>query len=303
MTRIPWAHETVNPIVGCSKVSEGCSRCYAQRTARRLCHALPPGQTRDAYRSVIGEDGRWNGKTAVVDSGMEKLRALENDWKPKRVFVGSMTDLFHESVVSIPPEQNPIIDIFGAMQHAEQHTFLPLTKRPENVAWLRTEWGHDTDSLRDMYPNIWLGVTAENQEQFDRRVAAICDPASPSHWPGKKFVSIEPMLGPVELRFGQMQTQVEWVIAGCESGPKRRPAEVGWFRSLRDQCEAAAVPLFLKQMEPCRECYDRLDGWMPDDCVTCDLPRGVVEMPRLTESYLDDPHDGRQWAEVPEEMP
>lgn len=341
-TKIQWCDESVNPIIGCSHASAGCKNCFAERQARRLGWMLPPGQTRDAYRSVIGEDGKWNGKTAVVPSGMDRLRKLANARKPRRVFVGSMTDIFHEAV-----DQMRVWQVFQYMSNAPQHTFLLLTKRPEYIAaWLYgvqdgegTTWG----IAPEKFPHVWLGVTAENQEQFDKRVPMICDPSSPSYWPGKKFVSIEPQLsaincgawlGPQKQEayrvYGMTFTGdgisfdgdkgvevngaglsafsvtkpgfggIEWVVNGCESGPKRRPAEADWFRSLRDQCKAAGVAYVLKQMEVvyvCPVCAGTSGSEYGPGCRKCGGLGFVFrreEMPQL---------DGRQWAEVPEGMP
>lgn len=312
MTKIEWCDETVNPIVGCSHASIGCENCFAEAVAPSLARRMhgiairteerggdpgPALATADAYDSVLTEDGRWNGKTAVVESGMERLRKLAGPRvKPRRVFVGSMTDLFHESV-----DRGMLGSVFCYCAAAEQHTFLWLTKRPERIAEYITDlrrlwWDYGLQKGDRRWPNIWLGVTAENQEQFDRRVTAICDPSSPSYWPGRKFVSVEPVFGGLpDAHFwlgelGEDWMGIEWVLHGCESGPRRRPAELGWFRSLRDQCVSAGVPYFLKQGSWCPACDGGCGG---RSCEVCEAEK-LRKMPML---------DGRQWAEIPEGMP
>lgn len=270
-TKIEWAEETWNPIVGCNPISPGCKNCYAERMAYRLSHALGKIGTdvSDAwvgYSTVIGDNKKWNGKTDFVHSALDKPLHWK---KPRTIFICSMGDLFHESVLF-----EWIDDVFGVMTTNPQHTYLILTKRPErmydyieymnqNIADAGFE-GYDPPSF------IWLGVTAENQEQADKRIPILLSiPAA------KRFVSIEPMLGPVDLRelrlpksnfvydsilgrkhsnyyqsdwYSESSNKLDWIITGSESGPGRRPMNQDWVRSLRDQCITADVPFLLKQM-------------------------------------------------------
>lgn len=251
--------ETWNPIVGCSKVSPGCDNCYAERMANRLTHALGglgTGKNQDAwigYSDVI-TNSRWNGQTALIKSALHKPLTWQT---PRIVFVCSMGDIFHESVN--PGAFQMVLD---RISRCRQHIFILLTKRPENVMPLmnRVGWG------LPFPPNVWIGVTAENQEQANIRIPILLSiPAA------KRFVSIEPMLGPVELGVihyadanidslnglyntypdGQWTQKtikkLDWVICGGESGSKARPMHPDWVRSVRDQCASANVPFFFKQ--------------------------------------------------------
>lgn len=208
-TKIEWTDKTWNPIVGCSKVSAGCANCYAERMANRLACM---GQM--SYNKVVLQ-GRpeWTGKTAFVESALEQPLHWK---KPQLVFVCSMGDLFHESV---PFEW--IDKVFAVMALCRQHTFQVLTKRPERMKeyicemsengkwdacsvdpetldWSMTQSGtHEfANYIRRPFPlpNVWIGVTAENQEQADKRIPILLQiPAA------KRFVSVEPMLSAVDL--------------------------------------------------------------------------------------------------------
>lgn len=252
-TSIGWADITINPIVGCSKCSDGCRSCYAERFAARL--ARNP-QTAAKYRGVVDERGRWTGKISAPDgSCFAKLPKA-----PRRVFVGSMTDLFHPQIPFHWLDQ-----IFLTFLRYPQHTFIVLTKRPERAAEYFPhggEWITDTSLItgevtRYPYPipNLWLGVTVCNQAEADAKIPVLLQiPAA------KRFVSIEPMLGPVDLNgreflckaWSQGQatigTYLDWVICGGETGPGARPMHPEWARSLRDQCQSAGVPFYFKKM-------------------------------------------------------
>lgn len=257
MTRIEWTDETWNPVTGCTKVSEGCDNCYAERMARRLAGRC--GYDADSpfrvtlHENRLTEPAKWR--------------------KPRRVFVCSMGDLFHAGVWPGVQER-----IFQIMTMCHEHTFQVLTKRPEMMLGFARRWGDG----KDWPENIWLGVTAENQKRAHERIPLLLET------PAKvKFVSCEPLLGPVNLMdvAGLGLAGISWVIAGCESGPRRRPAKKRWFQDLRDQCDGR-VPFFLKQMEV--EAFDHT-ATGPED----DLPAhtSVVKLPRL---------DGEQYVEWPE---
>ena len=293
-TDIEWADETWNPVIGCSPASSGCANCYAERMAARLAVMLPDHQYHMVTDYVSEERDEkdkfsgWNGRTAFVESALEKpLRS----WRSKRIFVCSMGDLFHETV---PLEW--IDRVFAVMAMCPQHTFMILTKRPERMAEYFQGIGRlPVDCDRDMtlfdgwrglygsrlndrpsWPmlNVWLGTTAENQEQANKRIPELLKcPAA------VRFLSVEPMLGPVDLetcfwkaRHGcktypfnlplEHRTKVinviDWVICGGESGPGARPMHPIWVRDLRDQCKAAAVPFMFKQWG---EWGDMADDW------------------------------------------
>jgi protein gp37 len=159
------------------------------------------------------------------------------------VFVDSMGDLFHENVPNAF-----ILQVFEIMKQCPQHTFQILTKRPERVLrWFNTEW-----FFEDVLPNLWIGVSVEDQKAAEERIPLLLQTSATV-----RFVSCEPLLDELHLENyftrvfngGGKFRGVDWVIAGCESGAKRRLAEVDWFRSLRDQCQKADIPFFMKQME------------------------------------------------------
>ncbi len=257
-TKIEWTEETWNPIVGCSKVSPGCNHCYAERMAKRL---KTMGQGK--YSGVVDDNG-WTGRTYFAD-----LTAINEPlkWKkPRTIFVCSMGDLFHKDV-----EFNWILKVMYMIDKCQQHTFLLLTKRPERMREFFQDWVPNPFCLDEGdLSNVWCGVTAENQEWADKRISILLDiPVA------KRFVSIEPMLGPVNLtqiNIDQDRTithnvltgipydwdygeefpenrieKLDWVICGSESGPSRRPMDIDWVRNLKNQCFKSNVPFFFKQ--------------------------------------------------------
>jgi len=255
---IEWTDATWNPVAGCTRVSAGCDNCYAATlVAGRL-------KNRPQYESlaVVTPSGRaaFNGKIRLLPERLEQpLR-----WRrPRRIFVNSMSDLFHEDVPF-----DYIDRVFAVMAMAPQHTFQVLTKRPErmlaymdkgvanrvDLAVMRCFQGWSPDAIdraRAMpLPNVWLGTSTENQEQWDARVALLGQvPAA------VRFVSAEPLLGPIDCgnAFDQPPDDspyrpIDWVIVGGESGRGARPMDVAWARSIVEQCRGAVVPVFVKQM-------------------------------------------------------
>lgn len=263
MTSIEWTDETWNPTRGCSMApgSElgGCLNCYAARNQLRR-----PQQTATSGKpfSIMRDSGpRWSGEVELIESKLtEPLR-----WKtPRRVFVNSMSDLFHEDL----PERD-IVRIFEVMVAAERQTFQVLTKRPRRMLDFMTE---SNRSGRRVWPprNIQLGVSVEDQPTADNRIPDLLrTPAA------VRFVSYEPALAAVDfspwlpiLTIGgvEMETWLDWIIVGGESGPGARPCDIQWIRSIRDQCKAAGVPLFVKQLgaNPVEDC-DLLENWIDLD--------------------------------------
>jgi protein gp37 len=253
MTKIEWTDETWNPVTGCTKVSQGCRACYAERLAPKVFagQRVPDMGGDDPYasRPRVFTDVRCH---------PERLDAPLHWKKPRRIFVNSMSDLFHEDV----PDE--FIDkIFAVMARCPQHTFQVLTKRPkrmlEYLGWpfrpasilqIDHEAPPDLATGRWPLPNVWLGVSVEDQETADERIPLLLQtPAA------VRFISAEPLLGPIDLdgwlpglfEWKHERAMLGWVIAGGESGPKARPSHPDWFRSLRDQCAAAGVPYFFKQ--------------------------------------------------------
>jgi protein gp37 len=242
-TLIPWADFTINPVVGCSKCSPGCERCYAEKFAARLA-GNPNEGVADRYRHVT-TNGKWNGK---VSFSLHPFDSLPKN-KPCRVFLGSETDMFYA------PEKylRMCLDEMVPRKHC---TFMLLTKRPEKAKEYFGFLGHEP------LPNVWLGVTVCNQDEAGRKIPILLDtPAA------KRFVSIEPMLGPITIarwlrckmpRKGCIDPEaytnshdtekLDWVILGGETGPGARPMDADWARCVRDQCKEARVPFFFKKM-------------------------------------------------------
>lgn len=209
-TAIEWTDATWNPVSGCTKVSPGCAHCYAERITLRFKRGGPflPGKT-------------------TINVHPERLK-LPLSWRsPRRVFVNSMSDLFHEEV-----PLTFIQDVFCVMEQAKHHIFQILTKRHERLAHLAPELPWPS--------NVWMGVSVENQVWADRRIPCLKTvPAS------VRFLSCEPLLRPLDLRCHLKG--IDWVIVGGESGAKARKMDPDWVRNLRDQCSAASVPFFFKQ--------------------------------------------------------
>jgi protein gp37 len=248
-TKIEWTDETWNPVTGCTKVSQGCKNCYAERLAPRVFAGQmysPPGETVPTRPRVFTD----------VLCHPERLDAPLHWKKPRRVFVNSMSDLFHEDV----PDEF-IGNVFSTMGNCDDqdrgHTFQILTKRPERMLIYMKEHARDAWNGPRMncsaFPprNVWLGVSVEDQATADERIPLLLQtPAA------VRFISYEPALGPINLgwylgRFDPMQgattPNLHWLIAGGESGPNARPSHPDWFRAVRDQCAAAGVPFFFKQ--------------------------------------------------------
>ncbi len=312
-TKIEWTDRTWNCIRGCSRVSEGCRNCYAERMAARFSAPQNPALP------FVGfvKDGKWTGRVELVP---EKLAEPLSWRKPARVFVNSMSDLFHESL-----SDEAIAAVFGVMAGAPHHTFQVLTKRAARMrAWF--EWLAGTArnaNVTEHYtavncaihagvrgnarlnhqqpwplPNVWIGVSVENQEAADERIPWLLNtPAA------VRFLSCEPLLGGIQLdvlrvddissldaltgvrsysgfggRSGHTSQQyargIDWVIVGGESGPGARPCDVAWIRSIVGQCKAASVPVFVKQLGA-RPLNIDATTWSPSK--RSDDPAGTLE--------------------------
>jgi len=216
---IEWTEATWNPTTGCRKVSPGCDHCYAAKLAKRLKAMGSPRYQRD------GPDGPGFGLTLHLDKLEEPTR-----WrKPHRVFVNSMSDLFHRDVPSMF-----IGAVFETMAQCPQHTFQILTKRPKRM---QAEVRRIVEA-RGILANVWLGVSIENDEFMWRADWLRATPGA------VRFLSIEPLLGPVPSL--SLDT-IDWVIVGGESGVDARPPRTAWIRAIRDRCVGASVPFFFKQ--------------------------------------------------------
>ena len=267
-SKIEYVDETWNPMSGCTKISPGCTHCYAERMARRL-----------AGRFGYPEAPHHFDVTLHPDRLDEPLRRK----KPTRYLVCSMGDLFHEDM-----EYEWLDKVFAVMGCRQRHTYLVLTKRPQlmkkyllaergggrdtrdkidEASWDEFGWGDPwSDSITELWPlpNVWPGVTVENQDETWRVDELVKIPAA-KHW-----VSLEPMLGPVDLIAGVpccvchgtgeglgdtdcpvcygdgYERRLDWVVLGGETGPGARPCNPGWVRKVRDDCVAAGVDFFFK---------------------------------------------------------
>lgn len=206
---IEWTESTWNPLTGCTKISPGCNNCYAERMARRL--------------RGMGQPNYVNGfKLTVHENALEAPLFWK---KPQRIFVNSMSDLFHEDV-----PDTFIFKVFNIMYRASWHQFQILSKRSDRLREMspRLPWGH----------NIWMGVSVENHK-YEYRIEHLRQTGARI-----KFLSLEPLLGPV----GHLCLKgIDWVIVGGESGPKARPLYPEWVMEIRDQCLDANVAFFFKQ--------------------------------------------------------
>ena len=304
-SKIQWTDATWNPVRGCSRVSPGCGGprhqggCYAEKIAARFSK---PGQTFHGFAERTEHGGRWTGKLSLIDD----MLTIPLRWKrPRKIFVNSMSDLFHENL-----SDEAIDKVFAVMALCPQHYFQVLTKRAERMhAYFEGPWawrvmeakkafdpehcagrGGGLSTVGGALRNVWLGVSCERQQEADERIPLLLQtPAA------IRFISAEPLLGPIDLRtlklpktgqFGTFVSAVatggagifdhnsrrisdlpslDWVIVGGESGPRARPMHPDWARSLRDQCAAAGVPFFFKQW----------GEWTPGENV--ERQRGIVD--------------------------
>lgn len=219
---ISWTDATWNPVVGCTRVSPGCDHCYAFALHDK--------------RHASWRQGRWPTAPAQYHRPFSQVQLLPDrlsqpvKWRaPRRIFVNALSDLFHGDV-----PDDFIGQVFHVMAMTSRHTYQILTKRPERMRdWTRA---YQPDPL----PNVWLGVSAENQFRAETRIPLLLDtPAA------IRFISAEPLLGPIDLRL--WLARLDWIIAGGESGPRFRTMDPAWARSLRDQSESTGVAFFYKQ--------------------------------------------------------
>ena len=311
MTAIQWTDETWNPLVGCSRVSSGCVNCYAERQAYR--NAAMGISRYDGLTHKVGGEVRWTGVVRLVHEALDKpLR-----WRrPRKVFVNSMSDLFHEA-----GSADDVAAIFAIMALAGSspcgsvrgHTFQVLTKRADNLAMLRSDkfrlsvadyvmsaaesypdlhatrgrWSQDVrDGIRNdrawwPLPSVWLGVSVEDQATADARIPRLLE--TPAR---VRFVSYEPALGPVD--FGHFLCRdysagrltigcyLDWIIVGGESGPGARPFDLVWAWSTIRQCRDVGVAVFFKQAGA-RPILSRLPAWHEDGWGQADLQLSGAE--------------------------
>lgn len=317
-TKIEWTDETWNPIVGCSVVSPGCTHCYAMRTAHRM-DANPKTPQYHGLTKMVNGNPVWTGAVKLHEPALLKPLSWK---KPRMIFVNSMGDLFHEWV-----EDEWIDRVFAVMALCPQHTFQVLTKRAERMqAYVSnivndrprfTKWAararpiaegvgypHGTVPPRWPLPNVWLGVSAEDQRRADERIPYLR--ATPA---AVRFVSAEPLLGQIHFdcvpqpsswttptdnvsdgvhALRHVDASLDWVIVGGESGPNARPMHPDWARSIRDQCVEAGTAFFFKQWGEYRQAAD---AEVPEHFGTCcesfrTICRNAVDMPLSLESVF-----------------
>jgi protein gp37 len=217
---IEWTEATWNPVTGCDRVSPGCDHCYALTLAARLKAMGSPKYQYDG-------DPRTSGPGFGITLHPDELTAPRRWRRPRRVFVNSMSDLFHPKV----PTQF-IAEVFAVMAATSQHTYQVLTKRPKRARSL----------LRDLntppLPNVWVGVSVEDDERTDRVAVLRETPAA------IRFLSCEPLLSPLP---SLDLMGIDWVIVGGESGPEARRMREAWVTEIRDNCLDAGIPFFFKQ--------------------------------------------------------
>lgn len=311
-TGISWCDSTFNPWIGCVRVSPGCEHCYAESLSKRMGRDVW-GPAKTTNRLLTSENYwkqplKWERKAA--ESG-----------KSWRVFCGSMCDVFEDH----PQVRDARERLFELIEDTPHLTWLLLTKRPENIdGMLPQTWMWPMGHLPN---NIWLGMTAENQNALDARWP-VMESFAHAWFPAKLFISAEPLLGPLDLSgcteeeeiggedSSYVTRSVDWVIVGGESGPGARPMHPDWARSLRNQCKDAEISFFFKQWgewapvecEPetwhdfmdlhgkIGQCFRRADGTWKQD------PRGEspVIIQRVGKAKAGDLLDGMQWHEFPE---
>lgn len=320
-SKIEWTDEVWNPVTGCSKVSQGCKHCYAETIANRFWgnQEIATGRTVKSFEPsgepIEGKEYRPRKFTDVM-THPERLDAPLKWRKPRRVFVNSMSDLFHENVPGWFQRK-----VFDVMKDTPRHTYMVLTKRPAGMFSWTINYQNPPLS------NVWLGVSVEDQATADERIPLLLQTPS-----AVRFVSYEPALGPVDFqgwdgrlmrdylrhRPGEDTSRrgpLDWIIMGGESGPGARPMHPDWVRSTRDQCQAAGVPFFFKQWGEWRQIvtplvygidyesvkYLLLDGsygtqkhWYDGAAI------GIERVGKKTAGRL---LDGYEWSEFPEVKP
>ena len=282
-TEIAWTDSTWNPVTGCVEVSPGCAHCYAKTFAERWRgvegHAYEQGFDLTLRPERLDQPSRWT--------------------KPRIIFVNSMSDLFHED---IPDEY--ILRVYREMRRNPRHVFQVLTKRSDRMrkltahpAWIEDNDGLPTSGLLapqfEPYidkplDHVWHGVSVENQRFADERIPHLFDVPS-----AVRFLSCEPLLGPVDLT--PWLEQLQWVIVGGESGSKARPMNPHWARDIKDQCMRYGVPFFFKQWGQYLP-IEQGNGVFPD--------RQIVEIDRREYLRLGKNKSGalldhREWKQMP----
>lgn len=307
---IEWTHHTHNPWVGCTKVSPGCKHCYAERDMDKRRGFARWG---DHGTRVVTSDANWR-KPLAWD------RKAREAGERHRVFCASLADVFEDREDLIGPRER-LFDLISDTPHLD---WLLLTKRPENLeAMLPWTSAHAGEYRERYWPHVWLGTSVEDQQRADERIPAMLKiPAA------VRFLSMEPLLGPVDLtrltyrgdRLNPLDTtndqaapHIDWIICGGESGPNARPMHPAWARSIRDQCQAAGVPFFFKQVgeweavsrptdaDECVRAFNTYPHgrWLDADGSASHRSWDTVRVVRVGKKAAGRMLDGRTWDEFP----
>lgn len=227
-SEIQWTDYTWNPVTGCAKVSQGCKNCYAETIANRF----------------------WrHRKFTDIETHSDRLSQISKLKKPRMIFVNSMSDLFHKKV-----SEDFIWEVIEICYQNQKHTFQVLTKRPERAFDVLTKsmWWNNAAPK-----NIWLGISVENQETADKRIPLLLQTPAAVRW-----ISAEPLLSKLDIsqylpgfngdgfQTGfRIDSELDWIVVGCESGPHKRECKIEWIENIVDQCKQANVPVFVKQIQ------------------------------------------------------
>jgi protein gp37 len=226
-TGISWTDATWNPIRGCTRVSPGCVNCYAEAVASNP-RLGGPGKP---YEGLTDEKGRWNGNLRLAGDMLSK----PFNWKrPRKIFVNSMSDLFHEKA-----PYHFQAAIFSAMREAHWHTFQVLTKRAHLMANVVNKWMVEFNNGKAL-PNVWLGVSAEDDKRAEERIPQLACLLDAANW--VKWVSYEPALE--NVNWSRFTGRIDWLVAGGESGTNARAAQTRWFRAAYDFSRSRGGPAF-----------------------------------------------------------
>ncbi len=291
-TAIEWADATLNPLRGCSRVSPGCQNCYAERVAARFSG---PGQPYEGLATIVNGRPRWTGQVQLVPEKLDQARRWQ---KPRRIFLNSMSDLFHEAV------PKAFIDrTMAALRATPQHTYIVLTKRPDAAA---AYFFNDWLTLHEQPPprNLWLGVSVESAAYLDRITTLQAIPRLTV-----RFISFEPLLGPIHM---PDLSGIHWIIIGGESGPGARPMHPDWARELVSQGKLQGCAVFFKQwgayspanLLPFATFEKHAVAVSPEGIIRDrhePMGEGAAILVKLGKHQTGRTLDGREWNEFPDQ--
>lgn len=242
MTKIQWTSDTWNPIGGCSKVSPGCENCYAMQIAYNHAQRFKQNKYKGLTKKLANGKINWTGEIRIFEKSLKDNRITKNG-KNKMIFVNSMSDLFHESL-----HFEDILKITEVM-HKHQHlTFQVLTKRPFKMEqFIKKYWG-TAEFITNPLPNVWWGVSTEDQKTFDERIPYLLSTPAAVRW-----ISAEPLINEIDLsihlkEYSNTKLKLDWVVVGGESGNYARECKLEWIEKIVEDCKNTGVPVFVKQL-------------------------------------------------------